>query len=59
MTELEIKENLAEKCRLSWETYKMYKRVFGADSVPAEKIQTAWCNYDSLYQEFFGEEVEY
>lgn len=59
MTELEMKENLSEKCKRSWEMYKIYKRVFGTGSVQAEKMMTAWCNYDSLYKEFFGEEVEY
>lgn len=59
MTELEMKENLAEKCKRSWEMYKIFKRVFGAGSVQAQKMQTAWVNYDFLYEEFFGEEVEY
>ena len=59
MTELEMKENLTEKCKCSWEIYKIYIKVFGKGSVQAEKMQTAWYNYDSLYKEFFGEEVEY
>lgn len=59
MTELEMKENLSEKCKRSWEMYKIYRREFGTGSVQAEKMQTAWCNYDSLYREFFGEEVDY
>lgn len=59
MTELEMKENLSEKCKESWERYKCYRKVFGTRSVQAEKMQTAWVNYDSLYKEFFGEEVEY
>ena len=59
MTELEMKENLSEKCKSSWEMYTIYKRVFGTASIQAEKMKTAWCNYDSLYREFFGEEVEY
>ena len=59
MTELEMKENLSKKCKESWEMYKIYSRVFGSGSVQVEKMQTAWVNYDSLYREFFGEEVEY
>lgn len=59
MTELEMKKNLSKKCKVSWEIYKIYKREFGTGSVQAEKMQTAWYNYDSLYEEFFGEEVEY
>lgn len=59
MTELEMKENLSEKCKESWEMYKCFRRVFGTGSLQAEKMQTAWVNYDSLYKEFFGEEVEY
>lgn len=59
MTELEMKENLSEKCKESWEMYQCCKRVFGTGSVQAEKLQTAWVNYHSLYKEFFGEEVEY
>lgn len=59
MTELEMKENLSEKCKESWLLYKCYRRLFGTGSVQAEKLQTAWVNYDSLYKEFFGEEVEY
>lgn len=59
MTALEMKENLSEKCKDSWERLIRYRRVFGTDSVQAEKMQTAWVNYDSLYKEFFGEEVEY
>lgn len=59
MTKLEMKKNLAEKCKDSWEMLIIYRRVFGTDSVQAEKMQTAWVNYDSLYEEFFGEEVEY
>lgn len=59
MTELEMKENLSEKCKEAWVMYKCFRRVFGTGSVEAEKMQTAWVNYDSLYKEFFGEEVEY
>ena len=59
MTVSEMKENLAKKCKDSWEICKIYRRVFGMSSVPAEKMQTAWYNYDSLYREFFGEKVEY
>jgi hypothetical protein len=59
MTKLEMKKNLAEKCKDSWEMLIIYRRVFGTDSVQAEKMQTSWVNYDSLYKEFFGEEVEY
>ena len=59
MTEEKMKENLKEKCKESWETFLFYRRVFGIDSVQAEKMQTAWVNYDSLYKEFFGEEVDY
>lgn len=59
MTVEEIKTILAGKCKESWEIYKCYQRVFGMGSVQAEKMQTAWVNYDSLYKEFFGEEVEY
>lgn len=59
MTASEMKENLAKKCKDSWEIYKSCSRVFGMRSVIAKKMQTAWYNYDSLYREFFGEEVEY
>lgn len=59
MTEEKMKENLKEKCKESWEIFLFYRRVFGIDSVQAEKMQTAWVNYDSLYKEFFGEEVDY
>lgn len=59
MTQLEMKKNLAEKCKDSWEMLNIYRRVYGTESVQAEKMQTAWVNYDFLYKEFFGEEVEY
>lgn len=59
MTASEMKENLAEKCKDTWEMYQIYRRVFGTGSVQAEKMKTAWVNYDSLYREFYGEEVEY
>ena len=59
MTVAEIKTILAGKCKESWEIYECCRRVFGTGSVQAEKMQTAWVNYDSLYKEFFGEEVEY
>lgn len=59
MTKLEMKKNLAEKCKDSWEKFNRYRRVFGPESLQAEKMQTAWVNYDSLYTEFFREEVEY
>ena len=59
MTVEEIKTVLTKKCKESWEIYKCYRRVFGMDSLPAQKMQTAWVNYDSLYKEFFGEEVKY
>lgn len=59
MTVEEIKTILAGKCKESWEIYKGCRIFFGTGSLPAEKMQTAWVNYDSLYKEFFGEEVEY
>lgn len=59
MTTSEMKKNLAEKCKDAWEMLVICRRVFGTDSVQAEKKLTAWVNYDSLYMEFFGEEVEY
>lgn len=59
MTKLEMKKILAEKCKDSWETLILYRRIFGINSLHAEKMQTAWVNYDYLYKEFFGEEVEY
>lgn len=57
MTASEMKENLAKKCKDSWEIYKIYRRVFGMSSVPAEKMQTAWYNYDSLYREFLEKKL--
>lgn len=59
MTAEKMKENLKEKCKESWEILLCYRRVFGIDSVQAEKMQTAWVNYDRLYKEFFDEEVDY
>lgn len=59
MTKLEMKKNLAEKCKDSWVMLNSCRIVFGTDSVQTEKMQTAWVTYDSLYKEFFGEEVEY
>lgn len=59
MTEEQMKESLKVKCKDSWELLLIYRRMFGVDSVQAEKMQTAWVNYDTLYKEFFGEEVNY
>lgn len=59
MTVEEIKTILAGKCKESWEIYQCCRIFFGTESVQAEKMQTAWVNYESLYKEFFGEEVEY
>lgn len=59
MTEEKMKENLKEKCKESWEIFLSYRIAFGIDSVQTEKMLTAWVNYDSLYKEFFGEEVDY
>ena len=59
MEKSEMKEYLAKKCKEAWEIYKCYRKVFGMDSLQAQKMQTAWVNYDSLYREFFEEEVKY
>lgn len=57
MTVEEIKTILAGKCKESWEIYKCCRIVFGTGSVQAEKMQTAWVNYDSLYKEFLEKKL--
>lgn len=59
MTELEMKENLKEKCKQAWDLYNAFKSVKGDDYIMTQKYLTKWVTYQDLYEEFFGEEVEY
>lgn len=59
MTELEMKENLKEKCKQAWTTYDAFKSIKGVDYVMTQKYLTKWVTYQDLYKEFFGEEVQY
>lgn len=56
---LEMKENLKEKCKQTWATYDAFKSIKGSDYLMTQKYLTKWVTYQDLYQEFFGEEVQY
>jgi hypothetical protein len=56
---LEMKENLKEKCKQTWETYDAFERIKGVDYFMTQKYLTKWVTYQDLYKEFFGEEVQY
>lgn len=56
---LEMKENLKEKCKQAWAIYDSFKSIKGVDYLMAQKYLTKWVTYQDLYEEFFGEEVQY
>lgn len=56
---LEMKENLKEKCKQTWEIYDVFKSIKGDDYLMTQKYLTKWVTYQDLYKEFFGEEVQY
>lgn len=56
---LEMKENLKEKCKQTWEIYDALKSIKGVDYLMTQKYLTKWVTYQDLYEEFFGEEVQY
>ena len=56
---LEMKENLKEKCKQTWEIYDAFKSIKGVDYLMTQKYLTKWVTYQDLYKEFFGEEVQY
>lgn len=56
---LEMKENLKEKCKQTWEIYDAFKSIKGCDYLMTQKYLTKWVTYQDLYKEFFGEEVSY
>lgn len=56
---LEMKENLKEKCKQTWAIYDAFKRIKGVDYLMTQKYLTKWITYQDLYEEFFGEEVQY
>lgn len=56
---LEMKENLKEKCKQTWEVYDAFKSIEGDDYLMTQKYLTKWVTYQDLYKEFFGEEVQY
>lgn len=56
---LEMKENLKEKCKQTWEIYDSFKSIKGVDYLMTQKYLTKWVTYQDLYEEFFGEEVQY
>lgn len=58
-TILEMKENLNEKCKQTWAIYDLFKTTKGVDYLMAQKYLTKWATYQDLYEEFFGEEVQY
>lgn len=56
---LEMKENLKEKCKQTWVVYDAFKSINGDDYLMTQKYLTKWATYQDLYEEFFGEEVQY
>lgn len=56
---LEMKENLEEKCKQTWAIYDAFKSIKGVDYLMTQKYLTKWATYQDLYEEFFGEEVQY
>lgn len=56
---LEMKENLKEKCKQTWAIYDAFKSIKGVDYFMTQKYLTKWVTYQDLYEEFFGEEVQY
>lgn len=56
---LEMKENLKEKCKQAWTIYDAFKSIKGVDYLMTQKYLTKWVTYQDLYEEFFGEEVQY
>lgn len=56
---LEMKENLEEKCKQTWAIYDAFKSIKGVDYLMTQKYLTKWVTYQDLYEEFFGEEVQY
>lgn len=56
---LEMKENLKEKCKQTWAIYDAFKSIKGDDYLMTQKYLTKWVTYQDLYEEFFGEEVQY
>ncbi len=56
---LEMKENLKEKCKQTWAIYDAFKSIKGVDYLMTQKYLTKWVTYRDLYEEFFGEEVQY
>lgn len=56
---LEMKENLKEKCKQAWAIYDAFKSIKGVDYLMTQKYLTKWVTYQDLYEEFFGEEVQY
>ena len=56
---LEMKENLKEKCKQTWAIYDAFKSIKGVDYLMTQKYLTKWVTYQDLYEEFFGEEVQY
>lgn len=56
---LDLKENLKEKCKQTWAIYDAFKRIKGVDYLMTQKYLTKWATYQDLYEEFFGEEVQY
>lgn len=59
MTELEMEENLKQKCKQAWDLYNDFKSVKGDDDIMTQKFLTKWVTYEDLYKEFFGEEAQY
>lgn len=58
-TILEMKENMKEKCKETWAIYDVFKSIKGVDYLMTQKYLTKWVTYQDLYEEFFGEEVQY
>lgn len=56
---LEMKTNLQEKCKQTWAIYDAFKSIKGVDYFMTQKFLTKWVTYQDLYEEFFGEEVQY
>lgn len=56
---LEMKENLKEKCKQTWAIYDAFKSIKGVDYLMTQKYLTKWVTYQDLYEEFFGEKVQY
>lgn len=55
MTVEEIKTVLNEKCKDSWDMFKIMENVYGQNSTPAENALTKWVTYVDLFRELYKE----